>query len=125
MSPQFRFSKPVYLDLYLPSQEFPFKVSLLECWRCVVEADKKPDQDTRWGHIQAFIAEKCNITTEQLAEFEIWEGTAREFRDFTIDEMKKYEDGVKKKYAETASLQPTTLDSEQSADEQDSSSLPG
>lgn len=109
----FRFEEPKYLTLCLPNSEYPFDVDLYECWNVVIESDSKPDQASRWKHLQDFILKKHNenltkLNFESEDSKEVWEGTAREFRDLTIKQMNLYQEIIKKKFDLIVSLDITT-----------------
>lgn len=105
-----RFEAPVTIDLYLPDQQFPKPVCLYKCYKAIVEADKQPSDDARWVYLQEFIAKESGFTNQTLSELQIWEGTAREFRDVVIERMETYKSIIKKKLDLIASLPITTLD---------------
>lgn len=113
----FTFEEPQYLTLCLPNSEFSFDVDLFECWRVIEEGDKQPTDEARWKLLQDFILKKHNDNLVKLGYQPddsklVWEGTAREFRKLTLDEMTKYQETVKKKLELTASSPITIQDSQ-------------
>lgn len=108
-----RFEEPIFVELELPGQDFPKKIDLFKCDRAVREADRQPSEDARWMFLQKFIATEMGFSEVGLEALNIWEGTAREFRDAVVQRMNQYTEHVKKKLDLIVSLPISTLDSQQ------------
>lgn len=64
---------PAYLELEAHDGSSKTMVDVMEAWRFLEDANKKPNQEARWKSIRCYLAEKMKVQPELIAESTAWE----------------------------------------------------
>lgn len=106
MEYQLKLDRPLRLKVTTHDEKYVAVVDVYEAWRFLGDAANSPNEETRWGKVKTWLAQKLNVDLSEIAE-----STARLFHETVYAIGGKAQDDLKKTAQSIVCSLPSTLES--------------